>query len=248
MIYTAFEALILALFANAAAAAPAFRVVYNTGAPPYGLNEVSPQRFFSAEEQTLFTITSRGLSTVLATAPNGSQFGQAPLPAANARGYTGTGTNGQPPYVISVTPKPGSLRSYPAPSLLPGFNQALPDGTLLGRGETSNTGIYYLAYTNLDGGVTAFYQFPSGEEIVSIPFLASDGNYYGVSWASSGPQLGASYVFRVTPSGTLTKLVNLPNGSGYPDSMLQATDGKVFTLTTMHLLIDQTRIREYRSR
>jgi hypothetical protein len=30
--------------------------------------------------------------------------------------------------------------------------------------------------------------------------------------------------------------------------LLQATDGKVFTLTTMHLLIDQTRIREYRSR
>jgi hypothetical protein len=29
--------------------------------------------------------------------------------------------------------------------------------------------------------------------------------------------------------------------------LLQATDGKVFTLTTMHLLIDQTRIREYRT-
>lgn len=30
--------------------------------------------------------------------------------------------------------------------------------------------------------------------------------------------------------------------------LLQATEGKVFTLSTMHLLIDQTRIREYRSR
>jgi hypothetical protein len=30
--------------------------------------------------------------------------------------------------------------------------------------------------------------------------------------------------------------------------LLQATDGKVFTLSTMHLLIDQTRIQEYRSR
>ena len=30
--------------------------------------------------------------------------------------------------------------------------------------------------------------------------------------------------------------------------LLQATDGKVFTLTSMHLLIDQTRIREYRVR
>ena len=30
--------------------------------------------------------------------------------------------------------------------------------------------------------------------------------------------------------------------------LLQATDGKVFTLATMHLLIDQTRIREYRVR
>lgn len=30
--------------------------------------------------------------------------------------------------------------------------------------------------------------------------------------------------------------------------LLQATDGKVFTLTTMHMLIDHTRIREYRVR
>ena len=30
--------------------------------------------------------------------------------------------------------------------------------------------------------------------------------------------------------------------------LLRATDGKVFTLTTMHLLIDHTRIREYRIR
>jgi len=30
--------------------------------------------------------------------------------------------------------------------------------------------------------------------------------------------------------------------------LLQATDGKVFTLATMHLLIEQTRIREYRTR
>ena len=30
--------------------------------------------------------------------------------------------------------------------------------------------------------------------------------------------------------------------------LFQATDGKAFTLTTMHLLIDQTRIPEYRSR
>lgn len=30
--------------------------------------------------------------------------------------------------------------------------------------------------------------------------------------------------------------------------LLQATDGKVFTLTTMHLLIDNTRIRQYRVR
>jgi hypothetical protein len=30
--------------------------------------------------------------------------------------------------------------------------------------------------------------------------------------------------------------------------LLQATEGKVFTLTTMHMLIDSTRIREYRVR
>jgi hypothetical protein len=30
--------------------------------------------------------------------------------------------------------------------------------------------------------------------------------------------------------------------------LLRATDGKVFTLTSMHLLIEQTGIREYRLR
>ena len=30
--------------------------------------------------------------------------------------------------------------------------------------------------------------------------------------------------------------------------LLQVTDGKVFTIATMHLLVDQTRIRECRSR
>lgn len=30
--------------------------------------------------------------------------------------------------------------------------------------------------------------------------------------------------------------------------LLQATSGKVFTLSSMHLLIDETRIREYRTR
>ncbi len=30
--------------------------------------------------------------------------------------------------------------------------------------------------------------------------------------------------------------------------VLQATDGNVFTLTTLHLLIEYTRIREYRVR
>ena len=30
--------------------------------------------------------------------------------------------------------------------------------------------------------------------------------------------------------------------------LLQATDGKVFTLATMHLLIEHTRIREYKTR
>jgi hypothetical protein len=30
--------------------------------------------------------------------------------------------------------------------------------------------------------------------------------------------------------------------------LLQATDGKVFTLATMHLLVEHTRIREYKVR
>jgi hypothetical protein len=57
-------------------------------------------------------------------------------------------------------------------------------------------------------------------------------------WPRAAAQTGESNLFRVKIFKVRREdMRRLP----------QATDGKVFTLTTMHFLIDHTRIREYRS-
>jgi uncharacterized repeat protein (TIGR03803 family) len=84
-----------------------------------------------------------------------------------------------------------------------------------------------VATVDLKGAVTPIYQFPAGDEALTVTY-ASDGNYYGL--AESGP----GYLFRVTPSGVLTKLVNFPSGALLPNSytpLLQASDGNLYGVT-----------------
>jgi uncharacterized repeat protein (TIGR03803 family) len=233
MIYSAFEALILALFASAAAT-PTFRIIYNSGAD--GLNEVLPQFFFaSAGGQQVFTITSRGAVTVVATPPSGYFIEGPPVLAANGRAYSFvTAMQRSSLEVYSVTRHPSSLRTYPAQSFAPGFALGLPDGKILARAGVPSSGSSYLAEGELDGTITPIYQFPSGEVLVSVPIYGSNGNYYGVSWAPNPD--GASYVFQVTPAGVLTKLASLPNASfdsGDFGSLIQAAGGVFYGTTAL---------------
>jgi len=199
---------------------------------PAGLTEPSPSLFYLQAGQAILSVTPQGKLTVLATAPAGYVMGSPPVTAANGRSYTAYGA-AQTNIPISLHFTPESLETYPAVTLGPGFVHGLPDGKLFGTAGEFSTGLHYLITGDEAGTVTSVYRFPSGEVPMS-PIYASDGNYYGVSWAHNGPRAGASYVFRVTPAGALSKIVDLPKGSfgsGHSGSFFQGGDGNFYGTT-----------------
>jgi uncharacterized repeat protein (TIGR03803 family) len=130
------------------------------------------------------------------------------------------------------------LVTYSQQTICGDLNQGLPDGTLLGVGTQGSTGFYYVFKSDLQGNITPIYQFPHGEQLPNNVIYGSDGNYYGAAWQryDGGSTNTAGYVYQVTPSGTLTKLYNLPPGTFASLSnfvpILQATDGNFYSVTT----------------
>ncbi len=214
-----------------------FRIVPNTNpyGPPNGLTEGSPGVFYSnggTANQAAFSITAEGANSILATFP-ASHYIQAPLvSAANGRFYSSVAFTRDLVHAFSVGPAPDSLQLYPPQDLDPMPTQNLPDGTLLGIAVAlSSNPAYSLVQCDLDGNAKTIYQFPSGETLPHTAIYASDGNYYGVS----ALQDGSGYVYRVTPSGTLAKLLSFPPNSfrGAPVyvPLLQAGDGNLYGAT-----------------
>ena len=137
-----------------------------------------------------------------------------------------------PVSAFSVGPAPGSLQLYPAQTCDPMPTQSLPDGALLGIAVAlSPDPPYYLVKCDLEGKATTIYQFPPGESLPHTAIYGSDGNYYGVS----ALQDGSGYVYRVTPSGTLAKLLNFPpksfHGTPVYVPLLEAGDGNLYGAT-----------------
>jgi hypothetical protein len=63
-----------------------------------------------------------------------------------------------------------------------------------------------------------------------IALYASDGNYYGVSVLPDG----SAYVYRATPSGSVTKVYSFPSNTfspSYASSLIQANDGNLYGTT-----------------
>ncbi|MGO4879738.1 MAG: IPT/TIG domain-containing protein [Bryobacteraceae bacterium] len=91
----------------------------------------------------------------------------------------------------------------------------------------------------MQGNITPIYEFPSGEQLPGNAIYATDGNYYGVSWQEvvGGRSGTGGYIYRVTPSGSLTKLYTLPSGTfnTYASNfvpVIEATDGNFYGVTT----------------
>lgn len=230
----------LALCAVAAGAPPiagqpAFRVVshMNNLDQPAGIVQGSPDVFYSEAGQSgphvALSITAEGSQTALATVLSPGQIPSLLVSAANGRFYSSIEQGAQLAHVFSVTSAPGSQKIYPAQSLHPILTQNLPDGDLLAMAVSPAQTLWSLAKVDLNGAVTSIYRFSAGERPAAAIY-ASDGNYYGVSQAANA----TGYVYRVTPSGVLTKLYDFPANTfrGYfAVPLLEAGDGNLYGAT-----------------
>ncbi len=221
--------------ANAAPQAnqTSFRIVtyMNSFDQPGGIIEASAGTFlFEAGASTtgVISVTTAGAKAVLVTFPSGYNLESSPVSGPNGRYYSAIELSDDPPNVFSVTTTPGSKHLYPAQIITPSLTQNLPGGGFLGLGVrlVSMSTVFSIETCDTQGNVTQVYQFPSGERALQV-MLASDGNYYGLS----SPQSGAGYIFRLTPSGALTKLYTFPAETflGYfYVPLIQASDGNLY--------------------
>jgi uncharacterized repeat protein (TIGR03803 family) len=128
--------------------------------------------------------------------------------------------------IFSVGPVPGGPPVYPNQSMAAGLGQSLPAGAFLGVGVSLSP--WYLILVDLGGLITPLHEFPDNA-LPSNALYATDCNYYGVA---SGT-LTSTYVYRVTPSGSFSKLYTFPSvpfpfAGMPPASLLQAGDGNLY--------------------
>lgn len=215
----------LGLLAPTATAAT-FRVLYNgsygDGGSPFGIVQFTPNTFFWSALTGILTINKKG-EFVLVT----QLTRNLPVTAANGWEYSGA-YNASTNFIISFLANPDSVVTYPAQAFGIILSANLSDGGLLGFGNGSNYQNNLLK-VDLQGNVTSVYTFPINEFSETFPFEGSDGNYYGVSLAQFQ---GTSYVYRITPSGSLTKLANLPldsfDNNGDVASLVEGSDGNFY--------------------
>jgi uncharacterized repeat protein (TIGR03803 family) len=230
---------LVSLCAIAATVTPAagqasFRIVsYLNGyySTPIGLTEGSPGVFYLAgggSNNSVFSITTQGATTLLATFPAGTFIDGPLISGANKRFYSVVQLSVNPANIFSVSSEAGSKQTYPAVDLLPVPTQNLPDTNLLGVGIALSANPSYLTRTSLNGSTAIIYTFPSGQHLPLTAIYASDGNYYGVAYL----QDASGYVYRITPTGSFTIMHNFPANTLFdsPDwvPLLQGSDGKLY--------------------
>ncbi len=184
--------------------------------------------YFTARSnpRAVLSITSQGAKSVLTTFPPPAQLPSVLIASANTRYYSPLEPGNLTQNMFSVGSAPGK-KLYPAQSILPLLMQNLPDGDMLGAGIGFG-GAQFAVTSNPEGAVKPLYHFPSGEKEPRIIY-ATDGNYYGVSALHDG----SGYLYRLTPSGLLTKLLSFPVNSvtNLPTPLLQADDGNLYGAT-----------------
>jgi uncharacterized repeat protein (TIGR03803 family) len=199
---------------------------------PSGFTEGSPGLFYGiAGSYTTvgFTITPEGSMTILVSYPTGYSIFSLFMGGYDGRFYSAAGAGNNPATVFSVMPVPGSERVYPPQNNWPTMTQTLPDGQMLAVAVGPGATPWYVAKVDLNGTVKTIAQFPSGEYLPVVTY-ADDGNYYGISQTTFATTT-TGYAFRVTPSGSMTKLYDFPGGwfnGQFSTPLFQAGDGNLY--------------------
>ena len=184
--------------------------------------------------QTFTTVFSPNFSNgANPSTPNGAVLVQGP--DGNFYGTTGGGgvNNGGCGTVYQLTPG-GTVTT------LHNFNFSV-DGCdptsgliLASDGNLYGTTEYSIFKITLGGTFTLLYmQATGGPHLLNAMIQASDGNFYGTSSQGGSNQQGT--IFKLTPSGTLTVLLNFPNtqiGTGPKAPLIQASDGNLYGTTS----------------
>jgi len=212
------------------AAQPTYRAVYyppHQMAQPSGITEGSPGLFYiQADVLFILSVTTKGVATTLATFQDPAYgITSAPVSAANHLVYSSVADNSSSSgNIFSAGPTAGSQRTYGAEGFDSILAQNLPEGKLLAIAGAYSNRLWNLATVDLNCNLTTFYQFPSGD-LPNTALYGSDGNYYG----TANTHDAAGYVYKLTPSGSFTKLATVPfPGVGL---VIQASDGNFYGTT-----------------
>jgi uncharacterized repeat protein (TIGR03803 family) len=143
--------------------------------------------------------------------------------------------------IFKITPIGTLTTIYSFPGYTPSSSALVQgaDGNFYGTTSAGGTGTYGAGGTFFtatpSGDVTYLYNFCSlnhcadGEQPTNI-YLATDGNFYGITWSGGANNQGT--IFQITPGGTLTTLHSFdgtdgsgPNGGG---TLMQDTNGTFY--------------------
>jgi len=188
--------------------------------------------FLSA--QTFTTVFSPNFSNGSnPSTPNGAALLQGP--DGNFYGTTGGGgvNNGGCGTVYQLTPAGVATTLHSFNYSVDGCDPT--SGLILGSdGFLYGTTHFTIFKISLSGTFTLLYTMSSGgPNLINALVQASDGNFYGTSSEGGTSQQGT--VFRMTPSGALTVLLNFPNpqiGGAPKGPLIQASDGNLYGTTS----------------
>jgi hypothetical protein len=227
---------------------PVFKLLYS---PPvgnigylYGIFEGKPGLFYILSTFTggttggsIFTVTNAGNFSPIYSSPQYATVGGV-VRSTNGEVYF-SGFYGTPPYpsyYFSMDPSGKELQEYPFPGKLgPGFNTVVaPPAAMYDIvGDLQNqVSVSYFARVSESGQVTILHEFTTAEGVpnASILTLGTDGNLYGVG-SQSPNGISQMFIYRFTPSGTYSRLVNfpsVPNPIIFPFPLVAAADGTLY--------------------
>jgi uncharacterized repeat protein (TIGR03803 family) len=164
--------------------------------------------------------------------------------------YAGLIAQGQDGSLYGTTPLGGSLNDGAVFKVTPagtmtvlhsfgeGDGEAPFGGLTLGTdGNLYGTTFFTIFKITSSGQLTTLYSFsgdsdPNGWEPYAPPVQGADGNFYGAT--SAGAFDGGGAVYRITPSGSITRLHSFSVSDGYTpyDALIQGVDGNFYGTTS----------------